>query len=217
MQKVIFKIDKQKDIWNIWDKTNHSSQFRTPIIADNIKKLCTGKKLRDCRKELANHLSPIYSSGLLEIDRGSVEEGWRKIEKEFFKRMDKLFGKKINESITAYQTTLGVCPYNPDENWFMFSFFYSLPYALSTCGHEIMHLYFHKYFWKDTAQKIGEKKTADLKEALTVLLNLEFRDLWFSEDKGYSQHKDLRNFISKTWQKDKNFPRLLDACTDYLS
>lgn len=92
---------------------------------------------------------------------------------------------RFSEDITAYLTTLGVCPYNTKEPSFMFSLFHPIPSALQTCGHEIMHLYFHKFYWEDAEKKIGYDKTSNLKEALTVLLNHEFRDLWLYYDKGY--------------------------------
>ena len=55
-----------------------------------------------------------------------------------------------------------------------------------------------------------------LKEALTVLLNLEFKDLWFIEDEGYKKHKELREFIAQEWKKEKDFEKLLKKCVKYL-
>ena len=64
-----------------------------------------------------------------------------------------------------------------------------------------MHLYFHKFYWDDVEEQIGKEKTGNLKESLTILLNLEFKDLWFDTDYGYKEHKELRNFIEKQWRK----------------
>ena len=123
---------------------------------------------------------------------------------------------KFDKDIFAYLTTVGICPYDPDEPSFMFSLFYSLPSTLQTCGHEIMHLYFHRFYWETITKKVGKDKTADLKEALTVLLNLEFKDLWFAEDKGYEPHQTLRKFIEKEWKKKKDFNVLMEKCVKYL-
>jgi hypothetical protein len=79
-----------------------------------------------------------------------------------------------------------------------------------------MHLYFHEFYWKDVEKKIGSKKTGDLKESLTVLLNSEFKDLFISPDLGYEEHKELRNFILKSWKEEKDFEKLLDKGVDYL-
>ncbi len=79
-----------------------------------------------------------------------------------------------------------------------------------------MHLYFHKFYWDSVEKKLGKEKTSDLKEALTVLLNLEFKDLWFVEDKGYESHKELRNFIMEKWKEEKDFEKLLEKCVEYI-
>ena len=72
-----------------------------------------------------------------------------------------------------------------------------------------MHLQFHYYFEKDLIIKIGREKFGDLKEALTILLNEEFRDLWIVEDKGYEIHQELRKRISEQWKKNKDFDELI--------
>jgi len=79
-----------------------------------------------------------------------------------------------------------------------------------------MHLYFHKFYWDKVESEIGEDKTADLKEALTVLLNVEFKDLWFVSDQGYKPHEELRKFIRDEWKKEKDFDVLLKKCVEYL-
>jgi len=122
----------------------------------------------------------------------------------------------FTEEFTARLTTVSSCPYNTGDNSFMINFFSPIPGVLATTGHEIMHLYFHKYFWDDTEKEIGKEKTADLKEALTVLLNLEFKDLWFVEDKGYEPHKELRDFIKSEWKKQKDFDLLLKNAISYI-
>jgi hypothetical protein len=216
MTKVIFKFDKEKDLWNHWHKSNWKSSWAKFEINPKIKKICKKKKFEECKEELSKYLFKLQNSNLIKEDIKVLKKSWRKIEKEFFKRMDKLMKNKFEKNITAYLTTLGICPYDPDEPSFMFSLFYSLPSQLETCGHEIMHLYFHKFYWNRVEKEIGNKKTGDLKEALTVLLNVEFRDLWFSKDKGYPPHEKLRNFIEKEWKKEKDFDVLLNKCINYL-
>ena len=216
MVKVEFRFDKEKDLWNHWHKSNWKSPWANFQIHPKIKKICKGKKLEECKQELSKHLSKLQDSKLIEINLKSTEKAWKTIEKEFFERMDRLMNKKFDKDIFAYLTTTGICPYDPNEPSFMFSLFYSLPTILQTCGHEIMHLYFHKFYWKKIEEKIGKEKTADLKEALTVLLNLEFKDLWFVEDLGYNSHKKIRDFILKTWLEEKDFDSLLEKCVDFM-
>jgi hypothetical protein len=98
----------------------------------------------------------------------------------------------------------------------MVSFFRDLTTALSICGHELLHIQFHNTYWGEIEKQIGKEKTADLKEALTVLLNIEFKDLWFIEDLGYDSHKELREFIAQEWGKKRDFDNLLSKSVMYL-
>jgi len=186
------------------------------IFLPRLKKICEEKKFEECKEELSAHLSKLQESNLIQREINSLEKSWREIEEDFFNRMDNLMKKTFNKNIIAYLTTLGVCPYDPDEPSFMFSLFYSLPHQLQTCGHEIMHLYFHKFYWDKIESQIGKEKTGDLKEALSVLLNLEFKDLWFAKDYGYEPHRKLREFISIEWKKEKDFEKLLKKCIKYI-
>jgi hypothetical protein len=217
MREVLFKFDKEKDLWNHWHKANWKSNWSKFKSSEDIKKICGGKTFEESKKNLSNYLFKLHNSNLIDLEINCLKNSWKKIEKEFFDRMDKLMKKKFNKKIIAYLTTAGICPYNPKEPSFMFSFFYSLPQQLQTCGHEIMHLYFHEFYWDEIESKIGEEKTSNLKEALTVLLNLEFKDLWFKKDSGYKSHEELRKFISKKWKKNKDFDLLIKACIkDYF-
>ena len=73
-----------------------------------------------------------------------------------------------------------------------------------------MHELWHFYTWYGLGvgqeEKLGKQKYNDLKESLTVLLNKECADLFPIDftDKGYPQHKELREKILKFWSNDKN-------------
>jgi len=217
--KVIFKFDKEKDLFNIWETCNKDSNWYDhkknihPMFLD----MCEGKEFNEIREELGNYRKRMHDSGLIELFVDAVQKAWDKINDEFFKRLKKVMKKPFKfEKINAYATTVVRCPYDYKEPWFMFSFFRDIPNVLNTCGHELMHIHFHNTYWSDVEKQIGKKKTADLKEALTVLLNLEFKDLWFVEDKGYDIHKKLRKFIEKEWKEEKNFEKLLNKCIKHL-
>ncbi len=217
MPKVKFIFNKEKDLWNHWHKSNWKPQFANFTIWEKTKKICEGKEFEECKEELSIFLKEMHESLFINIHVGSVEKAWKNIEKEFFKRMDNVMKKKYDKDIIAYLTTLNICPYDPKEPSFMFSFFYPLLKCLQTCGHEIMHIYFHEFYWEIVEKEVGKEKTADFKEALTVLLNLEFKDLWFIEDKGYEMHNELRNFIKQEWVKEKDFDVLIKKCITYLN
>ena len=176
-----------------------------------------GRKFEDCKEEIGRSIYSLYSLGIVEAFRTSVEKSWLGLNKEYFARLDRVTRKPIYaNNFTAYITTVGRCPYNIKDNSFMLSIKRPLLQCLRTSGHELMHLQFGYYFWNEIAKQIGNKKTADLSESLTVLLNPEFRDLWLVEDTGYPAHKQLRSFIEKEWNKKKDFDILLDKCVEYL-
>jgi len=126
--------------------------------------------------------------------------------------------KHSNIKITGYLTSIGKCPYNykGKNPWFMVSLFSGIPNTMTIAAHEIMHLWFHWNYWEGVERQIGKKRTSDLKEALTVLLNLEFKDILLAYDEGYGMHKELRDFISEEWKRKQDFNSLIDRCIEYL-
>jgi len=217
--KVVFSFDKEKDLYNLWETCTAKSygyDFSSRLPKELVE-YCKDKKYEDCKEFINNLYKNIYSSGFVEGYADFLDKSWKKIEKEYFIRMDKIIGKKLKiKKINAYLTIAPRCPYDPRDKYFMVNFFANPTTNLMTAGHEIMHFYIHENYFSDIEKKIGNKKTHDLKEALTVLLNIEFRDLWYVHDNGYESHKEFREFISKEWKKEKNFDKLLIKCVEYM-
>ncbi len=216
MPHVTFVSDIEKDMKNIWHKSNNSPDFGSFNVPRQLKNICENKAFEEAMPELKKYLSKIYDLPYIEAFIEAVQKLWNGIEDEFFVRMNKVIKKEYVKDIKCYITTIGICPYNVKEPSFMVSVFSALPNALKTSAHEIMHLYFHDFYWKDIEEKIGRKNTGDLKEALTMLLNLEFKDLWLVNDTGYFEHEELRNFIKQNWKEEKDFDVLLEKCIEYL-
>lgn len=221
--KVIFKFNKEKDLWNIWNSCNAKSQYGKSwkgSVTSNILKICRGKSLAQCKKELVKTMSYIHKNKITTITAQFFNDAWKKIDKEYFRRLEKIMGSPFPcKKVTAYLTTAGRFPYNPNKNnpSFYVGFFGSIAGILHTAGHELMHIHFHNSeYWKICEKEIGEKKTMDLKEALTVLLNWEFHDLWIIQDNGYPNHVELRKFISLQWEKEKDFDKLIDKCVKWI-
>ena len=70
--------------------------------------------------------------------------------------------------------------------------------------HELWHFYTWEKFGEREMIRLGMNKYNDVKEALTILLNLECSDLMNANDLGYPQHQNLRKIIADTWLKTKN-------------
>jgi hypothetical protein len=70
--------------------------------------------------------------------------------------------------------------------------------------HELWHFYTWEKFGPDEPTRLGAEKYNDLKESLTVLLNIECQHLLpeGDMDKGYPQHQDLRLRIMELWKQN---------------
>lgn len=219
MPSVNFVFDKEKDLYNIWRTANPKPDERdfSDILPKEVIKIARGKDFVECKFEIEKFYHKTYNNRFVGIFLEAIKKCWEVIEREYFERLSKITQKPVYiQEFTAYMTIIPKCPYSFKENWFMFGLFMSVFDVMRTSAHEIMHLQFHHYFWSDIEEKIGKNKAWNLKEALTVLLNLEFKDLWFVTDKGYSEHKELREFIVKKWNEKKDFKYLLDGCVTYL-
>ncbi len=222
--KIIFQFNREEDLKNIWETCNLKSKsygydFKKSVTK-NILRLCEGKKYEAIKLQLKKSLEDIHKNILCNEIVSSFNNGWKKIEEEYFKRLKKIIKEKIYfKKIDAYLTTAGRCPYYPDQKTphFFVSFFANIPWAMQTAGHEIMHIYFHNSkYWKISERELGIEKAHNLKEALTVLLNLEFSDLWTKEDRGYDSHTKLRKFISNSWKKEKDFDKLVNNSIKWI-
>ncbi len=219
MPKVIFKFDKERDLYNVWETCNKTSIFKDfkKTVSPEILKICEGKTFEECKKPLKEHQKKLYNSGFIELFAKTLQKAWDKINDEYFKRLEKVMKKPIySNKFVAYLTTVIRCPCDLKDFSFMVSFFRSISESLKTPCHEIMHFQFYKYYWENVEKRIGNEKTSHLKEALTVLLNLEFKDLYFFEEPGYDIHKKLRKFISVQWKKKPDFDVLIDESIKWI-
>jgi len=216
MPKVKFKYNREKDLENFYFRCNQK-----PIkeqIPEEIKNICAGKPFDSVKDELEEEVKKIIDEEVAELFVLAVQKMWEKINNEYFMRLEKIMNKSFPfEEFVGILIHLNVCGYEPKSNLFQFSIRTPIGYSLLNTAHEIFHIYFCKYYEEKILDKLGEEKTHELREALTVILNLEFSDLWFPfKDRGYADHKKLRDFISDKWKKDKNFAKLLESCIDYL-
>jgi hypothetical protein len=182
-----------------------------------IVKFCRYKSYKKCKRFIEKYNGEVYNHDFAGIYAESLNKAWKKIEREYFKRLTKITRKQIKiAKIKGYLTLASRCPYDPRNNTFFVPFFWDIPHCLEVAGHETMHLHFHKYYFNEIEKELGNKETHDLKEALTILLDIEFQDLWHVSDGGYDSHKKLREFIKKEWLKNKDFDLLLNRCVNYL-
>ena len=80
--------------------------------------------------------------------------------------------------------------------------------------HELWHFYTWYSVGKKLEKELGNVKYNDLKESLTVLLNVECADLMPAgvKDEGYPQHQQMREKILQKWAEHKDLNYILHEC-----
>lgn len=148
-----------------------------------------------------------------------INAEWIKIEEDFIKRLENVHKNPFpDKNIKGVLSSAGRFGYNQDEGWFATDMFKNKFISIDVATHELMHFMFHKYYWQICKEKgLPHNAIWDIKEAFTVLLNLEFDDLRFQPDYGYPPHKNLRAVIEKSWLENHDFNKALESAIKLLS
>jgi len=221
-----FKVDKESDI-KIWlrflklNKATYGLNFLELLPKELLSNLLN--KSEENQKEIIlEYIKQYYTEKNLDKFRINA---YNKIKDNFdliIERLEKLHNKKLPvKRIIVKYGTFTACPYiyqgkkSQTYGLFINNLVIENNIQIMVFTHEVMHLFFHYYFDDYCIEKgLSKKQTSDLKEAVTVLLNLEFKDLIEIEDKGYTDHKFIRQIITDLWksqQEDKkDFLKLID-------
>lgn len=206
--KLTFAYDKERDIDCVleYGKTSVNSLTQTKVYEELLARYGDNPS----KEKTSQFADDYFEEKNIDINTciTTYQKHWDAIEDEYQKRAESIFGVALSDNITAYITINNRCPYNIDEHYFFVSV--SGSPILKTAMHELWHFYtWYKYGVKWEA-KLGRDKYNEIKEALTVLLNVECKDLLPEgvQDYGYMQHKELREKILKLWEDDKNMDRL---------
>jgi hypothetical protein len=232
MPKVIFSYDIKKDAWS-WvliakSKSHWGRDPKSQIIhiPDNLlKKILENPRPKAEEfviEHLKNHPKREYREKVIYEEINALCNIWQTKEESYFKILSEITKKPIYaEKFGAYTTSGFMCPYSFGKNsidWFMFSMWHNLPFSITTICHELMHFQF-LYYYKDKLKKSGlsESQIGDLKESLTFLLNAkEFKSIILSEDQGYPDHQELRKYLLKVWNKEKDFDKLINQAVEKI-
>jgi len=215
---VKFVISEELDIKNhligmeTYKKKLHSGAGRYEEFYKKMMPLSQEERIAFMRK----WLKPFYSGSkkkILNEIKKETEGFWRKIEEEYFERLEKIHGQMFShEIVTAVLSTARRFGYSTKDHWFALSIRENKYAAVDIVMHELMHFMFHRYFWKDCEKKgLAWQQVWNIKESFTVILNLEFGDLMFGLDEGYPEHKKIRKAIEESWVKNRSFGKALEA------
>lgn len=206
--KVEFKYNEDSDIDCLLDKgpgSNNQPGLQTKTYVELLKFTSDVKNVEKVREFVRKYVKKHELD--LSSKAAQLQEKWNQISSEFEKRAEKVFDITINDTISAYLTITGRFPYNIEKKLFFVSVLRDN--ANSIAMHELWHFYTWHKFGQEEMDKLGYQKYNDLKEALTVLLNIECANLLNGEiDNGYPQHQKLREKITGYWSKNKNINEL---------
>jgi len=141
-----------------------------------------------------------------------IENEWNQISKIFWPRAEKIFKTKLpNKQMIGYLTIHNICGYSIRDNYF----FITLTSISSNLiiMHELWHFFIWYSFGKNfkKTNTISKEKYYEIKESLTEILNLEFKDLLGDQiDRGYLPHQKIREKVKKSWIKYKNIKKVVN-------
>ena len=199
--KVTFDYDKNKDIWCLL--TKGKSSFNSPLPTGVYKKLVETVGGNPNETSTSTFIDKYLTEHDYNVSKYTIlyQSAYDIISDRFRKIAEKVFGMSLDQEITAYLTVNNRCPYDIERKYFFVSISKNSP--VSTVMHELWHFYTWYRFGISWEEKIGKAKYNDIKEALTVLINIECKELLpeNTQDKGYPQHQELRNKIMELWGK----------------
>jgi hypothetical protein len=197
-----FEYNKEKDVWCLLNKGKSSNNSSKPTsvyeelvakVGDNLDEVSVSLFIDEYLK--ANNLQP-------EIFVENYQKLFSEISTDFQTVAERVFGVSLNRDITAYLTVNTRYPYNIEESSFFVSMSKGDP--AMTMMHELWHFYTWEKFGAEEQDRLGKEKYNEIKEALTVLLNVELKHLLPEGvvDKGYPQHQELREKIVELWKQN---------------
>ena len=205
---ITFSYNTDKDIEN----------FLGSVKSVNSKKH-TASQLKYIEKYGEDFNKDNLSKFIQELTQGSdvykvvsrIEDAWRKIESEFLRRVENIFGTFPQKNIVAFLTTNNRCTYNIDKGYFFVSIYSKS--ANRTIMHELLHFYtWYAYGEKLMREGLSKEKYNDIKESLTIILNSDFADLMEGAiDEGYPQHQEMRAEINKLWLESRDMNKIFET------
>lgn len=213
MPKIIVKIDLEKDAWNWWDACNSKSYGVDwkEKISKRLQDKIVNRNKKQAYKFLFPYLRRLHKKINLEAERRYTQREFNKKQNQLFKIMEEVTGKKIcRENFTCFMTTFPRAPYRLNQGYIWLYYKWGRGDYIDSFTHELLHFQTYAYWYEKCLKKLSHNEFENLKEALTVVLNNNFKKLMFKPDHGYYIHQYLRQELMKHWQKNKDFNKLIN-------
>lgn len=206
--KVTFDYSLEKDVWCIlnYGKSSMNSSSPTKMYNRVIESLGENPNQDAVSAFVTTYLEKNEVGTAARIL--AFQNDWDSISHEYQKIAEEVFRVTLPNDVTTYLTTNDRYPYDIANGIFFVPLFFKS--ARQTVMHELWHFYTWYRFGADWEEKLGAEKYNDIKEALTILLNVECKHLLpeGDADKGYPQHQELRQKILELWGEEKDMENL---------
>ncbi len=155
--KIKFKIDVKTDIENAKSfikRRKSDKYFLEWFLPKEVQYILNGKfSEKELNKILEAYTIHIHTLRRKEIENDikSVRGNWAKVEKGYFKLIDRIFNNFLwpRGSYTGFATIYNMYPRNISKRVFFFPYIHNIPnYANYVIAHEMMHFIFFDYINK---------------------------------------------------------------------
>ncbi len=219
MSKIKIRLNIREDAWNWWDGCNSDSinfDWKSQI-KPALRSKITGKTEKEALKFLLPYLKKLYSDLEIEKHIQKTQSGFDKKQDQIFERMEKVTNRPIyRKAFTCFITSFPRFPYDYEKGCIWISHKRDLDFQVAIFIHELLHFQYFEYFGEKVWDKLGKEKHGRLKEAMTVILNDEFRDITPLSDDGYEIDKELRKKLLPLWRKSENMDEFIDLAVDLM-
>lgn len=228
--KLVFRVNKEKDMWNWWNGCNSTFMGRDwkTKVSEDVWKHLYKKRWKEARVFLKDFLDKKYKNNeQLDKFKTEVPLVWEKHKENILHALSEVIMQRpiVPDRVNCYFTTFPRGPYDGRRYSWMMVYFsrtktggveFTSEDCIGGVIHELMHFQFHKYYWK-FCEGLGltQKQISHIKEACTVILNKYFeQDL--GRDNGYAIHKEFRKELLEVWNETLNFEKFLIRAAELI-
>ena len=128
---------------------------------------------------------------------------------KIFLKLNTVFSSNYKASDFKYFiNTTSVSLHNAQEKFISISINHEFSRYPTIVIHELFHLFFYLFIQRHPT-KANEETLNDIKEILTVIINLEFDAYIDVRDEGYPTHQKKRGWVKNYWLRNKNINELI--------
>jgi hypothetical protein len=216
--RIKIKLNIKEDIWNWLDacsKISHGIDWKQQIKPDLRHKIISSSP-SEAELFLKSYIKNIYEENNSKSLVDELQRDFSAIEDRLFNRMEKVTGHPIyRNNFTCFITTFPRFPYNYQKGYVWLSYKRPFNFQLSIFVHELLHFQYFAYYGESIWNDLGEQAHLEIKEAMTVIIDQEFKEFEVEDDDCYPIYSDLRKKFLELWNESNNMDDFIDRIIYY--